>query len=102
MATVGEMILVPAGPFTMGTGAAEIERLADEFELARMWAVKGYFGREQPQHTVALPAYWIGRYAVTVAQFRAFVEAGGHHEQQHWTASGWAWREAVGRAQPDY
>jgi formylglycine-generating enzyme required for sulfatase activity len=96
------MVLVPAGPFTMGTGAAEIKRLAGEFELAKEWAEKGYFGREQPQHTVALPAFWIGRYAVTVAQFRAFVEANGYHERRLWTASGWAWREAAGRDQPDY
>jgi formylglycine-generating enzyme required for sulfatase activity len=33
---------------------------------------------ELPQHEVTLPGYWIGRYPVTVAQFRAFVEASGH------------------------
>ena len=36
-------------------------------------------GDELPQHSVDLPGYWIGRYPVTVAQFSAFVEAGGHH-----------------------
>lgn len=102
MVNVGEMISIPAGPFTMGTGPAEIERLAGEFGLAREWAEEGYFGREQPQHIVALPAYWIGRHAVTVAQFRGFVEAGGYHEQQLWTVSGWTWREAAARNQPDY
>jgi formylglycine-generating enzyme required for sulfatase activity len=25
-----------------------------------------------------LPGYWIGRYPVTAAQFRAFVQAGGY------------------------
>jgi formylglycine-generating enzyme required for sulfatase activity len=96
------MILVPAGPFTMGTGAGEIERLASEFELARTWVKKGYFGREQPQHTVALPAFWIGRHAVTVAQFGEFVEAGGYREARYWTSCGWAWREAAGRHEPDH
>jgi formylglycine-generating enzyme required for sulfatase activity len=36
------------------------------------------FDHELPQHEVTLPGYWIGRYPVTVAQFRAFVEASGH------------------------
>jgi formylglycine-generating enzyme required for sulfatase activity len=98
---VGEMILVPAGPFTMGTGAGEVDQLAGEFELARTWAQKGYFGREQPQHEVILAAYLIGRHAVTVGQFRYFVEAGGYRERPFWTAAGWAWREAKDRNQPD-
>ena len=96
------LIPVPAGPFTMGTGAGEVDRLATEFELARTWAEKGYFGREQPQHRVMLPAYLIARHAVTVGQFQAFLEAGGYREQGCWTAAGWAWRGAANRSQPDY
>ncbi len=102
MEHAGEMVLIPAGPFTMGTGLAEIERLAAEFEMARAWAEKGRFGRERPQHVVMLPAYWIGRHAVTVGQYQAFVEAGGYHQRRHWTEAGWAWREATGRSQPDH
>jgi serine/threonine-protein kinase len=46
------MVWVPPGPFLMGSG-------------------KG-------QHEVTLPGYWIGRYPVTVAQYRDFVEKSGH------------------------
>ena len=104
MGHAGEMSLipVPAGSFTMGTGAGEVDRLADEFELAKTWREKGYFSREQPQHRVMLPAYLIARHAVTVGQFRAFVEAGGYRERRYWTAAGWAWREVIERSQPDY
>jgi formylglycine-generating enzyme required for sulfatase activity len=45
-------IEIPAGPFTMGN--------------------------EKDQHTVLLPQYFIARYPVTVAQFRAFVEDSGY------------------------
>ena len=102
MEPLGEMILIPAGPFIMGTGADEIERLAGEFELARTWVEKGFFGREQPQHTVTLPDYLIAKHPVTVGQFRAFFGAGGYGERRYWTAAGWAWREAANRRRPAY
>lgn len=54
---------IPAGPFRMGSDRA---RDADTF------------GNEQPQHEVELPGYYVARYPVTVAQFRAFVEASGY------------------------
>jgi len=57
------MVWVPPGPFLMGSDKRR-DALANDDEL--------------PQHEVILPGYWIGRYPVTVAQFRAFVEASGH------------------------
>ena len=102
MEQAGEMIRVAAGPFTMGTGGAEIERLAEEFELARRWVEKGFFKREQPQHSVTLDTYWIARHPVTVGQYRVFLAAGGYRERCYWTTAGWAWREAVDRGMPDF
>ncbi len=54
---------IPAGPFLMGSDQKEDSQAQEQ---------------ETPQHKVTLPAYYIARYPVTVAQFRAYVEAGGH------------------------
>jgi formylglycine-generating enzyme required for sulfatase activity len=60
------MAWVPPGPFLMGSDRGRDSQA---------------FDNELPQHQVTLPGYWIGRYPVTVAQFRAFVEASGHKPQ---------------------
>ncbi|MGI9174183.1 MAG: SUMF1/EgtB/PvdO family nonheme iron enzyme [Rhodothermales bacterium] len=53
---------VPAGPFQMGS--------PDSDEMA--------LDNEKPLHEVELPYdYWIGRFPVTVGQFRSYVEATG-------------------------
>src|SRR6185369_8055328 len=43
------------------------------------------FEDERPRHSVTLSRFWIGRYPVTVGQFRAFVEASGYcSEESDW------------------
>lgn len=58
---------VPAGPFPMG---ADPTTDSEAFDNER-WSASS------AQGTVDLPAYFIGRYEVTVAQFAAFVAATG-------------------------
>ena len=58
---------IPAGPFSMGTDPTTD---AQAFDNERWSAASG-------QGTVDLPAYFIGRFEVTVAQFAAFVAATG-------------------------
>ena len=48
------------------------------------WAKDFDFSREQPQHTVVLPDYRIGKHPVTNAQYLAFVQAAGHRAPRHW------------------
>ncbi len=50
---------IPAGSFVMGSDKNQDQQARDN---------------ELPQHELSLPRYWIAKYPVTVAQFRAFVE----------------------------
>jgi formylglycine-generating enzyme required for sulfatase activity len=59
---------IPAGAFLMGSDP-RVDRAAFQNER---WSA------EQFQGSVNLPSFYIGRYEVTVAQFRAFVEATGY------------------------
>ncbi|MEX2584303.1 MAG: SUMF1/EgtB/PvdO family nonheme iron enzyme [Gemmatimonadota bacterium] len=61
-------VAVPAGPFIMGSDPA-VDPQAFENER---WS------ETSAQGTVDLSAFYIGRYEVTVAQFRAFVEDSDH------------------------
>ena len=97
-----ELVKVDGAPFIMGTSDAHVYWLADSLELAAVWREKGFFEQEQPQHVVASPAYAIGRYPVTVGQYRVFVESNGYTCRAYWTEAGWAWRERRQRLQPDY
>lgn len=58
---------IPEGPFLMGSDPS-IDRRAYENERWSAISTRG---------EVELPTFYIGRYEVTVAQFRAFVEATG-------------------------
>jgi formylglycine-generating enzyme required for sulfatase activity len=57
------VVRIPLGPFLMGSDKDQDFQAYDD---------------ELLQHEVDLPGYWIGRYPVTVAQFRSFVEERGY------------------------
>jgi formylglycine-generating enzyme required for sulfatase activity len=64
---------VPKGSFTMGTRREDIPQLMERFGGEQAW-----YEREVPQRRIVRPTYYIARYPVTVAQFRAFVEDSGY------------------------
>jgi formylglycine-generating enzyme required for sulfatase activity len=64
-----ELVRVPAGEFLMGSDPEKDERAYDD---------------EQPQHTIDLPEFAIGKYPITNAQYAAFVQATGHRAPKHW------------------
>ncbi len=57
---------VPAGEFVMGEDLA------------------GWLDEPMPAHRVYLDAFQIAKHPVTVAQFQAFVDAGGYRERRYW------------------
>ena len=58
------MILIPAGPFTMGSNDG--------------------LPNERPEHLVELDAYSIDQYEVTLALYRKFLDAGKHESPPTW------------------
>ena len=83
-----EMMLVPAGCFMMGSTEEEIDAA---FEVCKSASTKceveygwGWFAGEAPRHEICFDEpFWIDRYEVTNAQFRAF--GGQAAEESHWT-----------------
>ncbi|MEI8307482.1 MAG: formylglycine-generating enzyme family protein [Chloroflexales bacterium] len=90
------MVKVDAGPFLMGSTDQQIA------DVLRQDAMMTWITNEQPQHTLTLPAYWIGKTEVTNAQFRPFVEGDGYTNRAYWTEAGWAWQQAEKITQPAY
>ncbi|WP_406347600.1 ergothioneine biosynthesis protein EgtB [Streptomyces sp. NBC_00144] len=69
---LADEILVPGGPFTMGT--------SDE-----PWALDN----ERPAHQRLVPAFHIDTTPVTNGAFLRFIEDGGYRDERWWTEQGW-------------
>ena len=59
-----EMVAIPGGTFLMGTEDEEIKRLVKKFNWDE-------FRRERPQHQVTVPPFFMGKYPITQAQWKA-------------------------------
>jgi iron(II)-dependent oxidoreductase len=78
-------VLVPAGPFTMGTSI-------------EAWALDN----ERPAHDVYVDAFFIDTAPVTNAAYLAFIEAGGYDDPRWWTEEGWAYRVKANLTAPRF
>ena len=76
-------VLVPGGPFTMGTDTEP-------------WALDN----ERPAHTVDVPAFLIDAAPVTNARYAEFIAAGGYDDPRWWSERGWAHRQEAGPTAP--
>lgn len=70
---LGTFVTIPAGIFRMGsqTGSLYV----------------------RPEHDIFLSDFQFGKYLVTNAEYRPFVEVGGYKEKQWWTEAGWWFKE---------
>ncbi|KUL58630.1 ergothioneine biosynthesis protein EgtB [Streptomyces sp. NRRL S-1521] len=66
-------VLVPGGPFTMGTSTEP-------------WALDN----ERPAHRRLVPPFFIDTTPVTNAAYQRFIDDGGYDEIRWWTPEGWA------------
>ncbi|MFE0440965.1 ergothioneine biosynthesis protein EgtB [Streptomyces nigra] len=66
-------VLVPGGPFTMGTSTEP-------------WALDN----ERPAHRREVAHYWIDTTPVTNGAYQAFIDDGGYDDERWWTPDGWA------------
>jgi len=60
------------------------------------------FDNEKWTHEVRLSAFGIARSAVSNAEYRSFVEAGGYARREFWSDAGWAMRERLALGHPRY
>jgi iron(II)-dependent oxidoreductase len=76
-------VLVPGGPFTMGT--------SDE-----PWALDN----ERPAHAVDVPSFYLDTTPVTNAAYQEFIADGGYEDPRWWSPAGWERRQRAGLTAP--
>jgi formylglycine-generating enzyme required for sulfatase activity len=69
----GEMILIPEGPFSMGSSDEDILWAAKQFHSETL----DWYRDETPAHSVTLPAFQIDKYEVTVGDYKIYMAATG-------------------------
>jgi len=80
-----DMVLIPEGPFLMGSTEEDIKKL---LELDRN-VEASRFDVEVPQREVHMSAYLIDKSPVTNAEYKKFIESGGYKQRDFWSDAGW-------------
>jgi formylglycine-generating enzyme required for sulfatase activity len=105
---VKEMVLVPGGPFEMGSTEEEVEAA---YQLARQYSPevnKVWYEPEQPRHWIRVDAFYMDKYEVTLEEYQIFMREREkpYQELPDWTSKyanipkhpvvGVSWEDAVG------
>jgi iron(II)-dependent oxidoreductase len=72
-----EMIMIPEGPFKMGS----------------VWEESFAYDNELPPRVLHVPAFKIDRLLTTNEEYARFIEEGGYTRREWWSDEGWEWRE---------
>jgi formylglycine-generating enzyme required for sulfatase activity len=88
-------IRMPGGTFWMGAQNQDREAPGYDFDALH---------DESPVRRVTVSPFVLGRFPVTVQEFRRFVDAGdeGYLDPRLWDPTGWAWREQEGHTEPGF
>src|SRR5262249_7835006 len=99
----------PRTPVTIVVWCTELGQRNEDFgKSAGYWCyvrpgtyrIGGWEQREKAAN-IALPAFWVARYPITVAQYGRFVEVGYRPDAESWwTPNGWRWKQEEQRTQP--
>lgn len=73
-----QMVKIPAGIFLMGSTKEQVA------QAIKAGLNKDFAEREQPQHTVELSEYSIGKYPITNREYQAFVRDAKYKPPQGW------------------
>jgi gamma-glutamyl hercynylcysteine S-oxide synthase len=76
-------VLIPGGPFTMGTDT-------------ELWALDN----ERPGHCVEVAPFHLDTVPVTCGAYQCFIEDGGYHDPRWWAPEGWAMVREAGMEAP--
>nr|WP_312886756.1 ergothioneine biosynthesis protein EgtB [Actinocrinis puniceicyclus] len=76
-------VLVPGGPFVMGTSTEP-------------WALDN----ERPAHLAGVPAFWLDTFPVTNAAYRRFIDDDGYRDPRWWSDAGWEHRQGAALEAP--
>ncbi|MDF1702341.1 MAG: SUMF1/EgtB/PvdO family nonheme iron enzyme, partial [Planctomycetota bacterium] len=75
------MVFLEGGPVTLGTPPETLATLL----AGRPALIRALFAHEAPRHDTRVPAYWMGRFEVTNAQYLKFLQ---DHTREHTTRPG--------------
>jgi gamma-glutamyl hercynylcysteine S-oxide synthase len=78
-------VLLPGGPFIMGTSAAAPA-----------------LDNERPAHELVLAPFWLDTTPVTNGAYAAFVADGGYDTSRWWSPEGWMWRQEADLQAPQF
>jgi len=85
-----EMVVIPAGQFTMGSSSSE------QLWAASHGATAEAVADESPQHSVSLRSFALGKFDVTRGEYAAFVQATGYSAGDGCGRNGEKWIKQAG------
>ncbi|MEW6530147.1 MAG: SUMF1/EgtB/PvdO family nonheme iron enzyme [Thermodesulfobacteriota bacterium] len=82
-----KLVLIKPGTFRMGNSSAEVRRVESEWNVQRE-----ILEAEEPERSVRISSpFYIGKYEVTVGQFKRFVDETGYRTIAEKQGSGWVY-----------